>query len=1359
MSRGRGGKRSRGDCDNGWGEWGGYMNAKKQKLAEQFKTDTPRNKEIAGVGSGIFAGVSIHVNGYTVPSSDELKRLMMLHGGLYIPYYSKTQVSHIIATRLPYAKIKELRHEKIVRPDWILESIKAGKLLSDIPYQLYTNRVTSQGTLKLTSKDSPAVHQGNPSPSSSARQMTSDHDHEFQKKKTEMQETRITHTECPVGAEFQELDAPALMKPQNASGNKTHSDAPQGSSTINHSQDTSPVRSAQVTNQNPQPPRTGKGPAKAGDANFVSEFYNNSRLHYISTWGAEFKAYVNTLQSSGDTSFPGREKLRLLGEDSSPRSLESNQANPTLESVDEIQDAHSKTLDTQRSSKSDRVIMHVDMDCFFVSVGLRNRPDLIGKPVAVTHSRGKGMPEANQETREYERAYYENKYKQDEKKDVKSRHISPTKLSLQEKDKSTNSSATEDIPPKSDDTTRLNSSSHSENISSTLLSTSRTLTSPGMLDSTCQSEPQKSKSKSNFSSMAEIASCSYEARKFGLRNGMFMGKAKSLCPELQTIPYDFEGYRKVSQLLYETIASYTHDIEAVSCDEMFVDVTGIIDDTGVTPLELAKILRAEIREKTGCNASAGLAGNILLARMSTRKAKPNGQFYLDAKDAVDFMKEQSVKDLPGVGWSTGSRLRTMGIETCGDLQGLTLGTLQKEFGPKTGQALYSYCRGIDDRAIRVERERKSVSAEINYGIRFTQSSEADTFVSELAAEVHRRLTAIKMTGKTITLKLKVRREGAPKETSKFMGHGICDNLAKSTTLAQSTDRLGVIQEESKTLLSQMRVDASDLRGVGIQISRLCAAGAPTGSATSSSKSLLDFVKPLPKTVEAVSKPKEPAKDRVPIEKKSSRTLLNFVSKQKSTASSQVNAELGFKQLRPTPLPSLPSYEPDVATPTRRKSTSREDQEEFCLPSPSQLDPSVLAALPPSIRKNIERAYQARSKQQNSKRQVEPVTSSAATKNASGNFVPPSRPSMAESTPAPCPSGRTTSTKSTAFIQDDSHHSNHLHPKHTEKMSSIQPSEKKKNAKTSRWDQPSTSYGTVRSTEDPYPPSSSSGTDHSSRGYDPSVLRELPPDILQEIMRQEPGRGRGVGAEEQELELESSEQGFASGPVEALPSFSQIDPTCLEALPSDLQKEIQQAYQRQLQTPVIIPPSTKPPASTKSSPFKLNRRRGRPRKTSPRKGARQGVRLPGAVGILEMVTGVKSSPVGKTSSGVGDKSNPTDYSPEVLHNSDIPESEDTPKAQPVNLCGAVGLRDVKQMLKEWTTSVEEPGDEDIDHLVLYLNQLIMDRNLEMTDLVLRGMKRLSNQMESTSPWRDAYQIIEDRVQDTISQIYKSKLKRV
>ena len=79
-----------------------------------------------------------------------------------------------------------------------------------------------------------------------------------------------------------------------------------------------------------------------------------------------------------------------------------------------------------------------------------------------------------------------------------------------------------------------------------------------------------------------------------------------------------------------------------------------------------------------------------------------------------------MNDLPGVGWSLGHKLQTLGVETCSDLQKFSSQLLQKEFGPKTGQQLYQYCRGIDERSLRTERERKSVSAEINYGIRFTK---------------------------------------------------------------------------------------------------------------------------------------------------------------------------------------------------------------------------------------------------------------------------------------------------------------------------------------------------------------------------------------------------------------------------------------------------------------------------------------------------------------------------------------------------------------------------------------------------------------------------------------------------------------
>ena len=84
---------------------------------------------------------------------------------------------------------------------------------------------------------------------------------------------------------------------------------------------------------------------------------------------------------------------------------------------------------------------------------------------------------------------------------------------------------------------------------------------------------------------------------------------------------------------------------------------------------------------------------------------------------------QKVEDLPGVGWSLREKLQSFGVETCFDLQKLTSQMLQREFGPKTGLVLYQYCRGVDDRTLKTERERKSVSAEINYGIRFTKVRE------------------------------------------------------------------------------------------------------------------------------------------------------------------------------------------------------------------------------------------------------------------------------------------------------------------------------------------------------------------------------------------------------------------------------------------------------------------------------------------------------------------------------------------------------------------------------------------------------------------------------------------------------------
>lgn len=151
-----------------------------------------------------------------------------------------------------------------------------------------------------------------------------------------------------------------------------------------------------------------------------------------------------------------------------------------------------------------------------------------------------------------------------------------------------------------------------------------------------------------------------------------------------------------------------------------------------------------------CSPSSG--SNILLARLATRKAKPDGQYFLRSEDVDDFIRDLPVTSLPGwysttcwslpltvgckglyvlfkgVGPVMTRKLAAMGVRSCGDLQQVSLSQLQKKFGPRTGQTLFRFCRGLDDRPVRYEKERKSVSAEMNYNIRFTTVSAAFSVV-------------------------------------------------------------------------------------------------------------------------------------------------------------------------------------------------------------------------------------------------------------------------------------------------------------------------------------------------------------------------------------------------------------------------------------------------------------------------------------------------------------------------------------------------------------------------------------------------------------------------------------------------------
>ncbi|XP_067150720.1 DNA repair protein REV1 isoform X5 [Apteryx mantelli] len=825
----RGGWRKRAGDGDGWGIWGGYMSAKVKKLDDQFRSDSAVQHQRDGNSSSIFSGVAIYVNGFTDPSADELRRLMMLHGGQYHMYYSRSKTTHIIATNLPNAKIKELKGEKVVRPEWIMESIEAGRLLSHIPYQLYTKQSSVQKGLNFNTickpedavpgpsniakdlnrvnhikkceieseitpngisswneeeeesdnfgfmeleqilperkqngiqphKDSTAIFNGHthistsalktqdclvPSSNSVASRFSPSPVHEEGKTEKGMVDFRDCTTQQ---MQQSNKNADFSWNPHRTMSNSSSSSSLHSNTKINgahHStvQGPSSTKSTSV----PTPSKAASSPvSKPSDCSFISDFYSRSRLHHIATWKCELTEFVNSLQRKNSGVFPGREKLKKWKAGRS--TFKTDTGNVSLSSL----------------AKPQICIMHVDMDCFFVSVAIRNRPDLKGKPVAVTSNRGAGKaplrPGANPQL---ERQYYQNKLLNGKAAEIRV----PDKLD----------SSVWEHP----DSTHMNGA----DMDLTILS------------------------------MAEIASCSYEARQVGIKNGMFFGQAKKLCPNLQAVSYDFNSYKEVARTVYEILASYTHNIEAVSCDEALVDITEILTETRLTPDEFANAIRTEIKAQTKCTASVGMGSNILLARMATRKAKPDGQYHLKPEEVDDFIRGQLVTSLPGVGRSMESKLVSLGIKTCGDLQCASMSKLQKEFGPKTGQMLYRFCRGLDDRPVRTEKERKSVSAEINYGIRFTQPKEAEAFLLSLSEEIQRRLEAAGMKGKRLTLKIMVRKAGAPMEPAKYGGHGICDNIARTVTLDHATDSAKIIGKETLNMFHTMKLNISDMRGL------------------------------------------------------------------------------------------------------------------------------------------------------------------------------------------------------------------------------------------------------------------------------------------------------------------------------------------------------------------------------------------------------------------------------------------------------------------------------------------------------------------------------------------------------------------
>jgi len=238
-----------------------------------------------------------------------------------------------------------------------------------------------------------------------------------------------------------------------------------------------------------------------------------------------------------------------------------------------------------------------------------------------------------------------------------------------------------------------------------------------------------------------VATCNYEARRFGIHSAMAAATARKLCPDLIIIRPDMEKYRQASLLIHQVFQNYTQLIEPLSLDEAFLDVSECSQFDG-SAKRIATAIRTEVRDIVGITISAGIAPNKFLAKIASDWEKPDGQFVIRPEQVSSFVAKLPVKKLHGVGKVTAARMKRLGLENCSDLKQLGQEKLCEYFG-SFGERLYNLSLGIDNREVQTERIRKSVSVENTYAKDLPSLESCLDALPELELQLAKRMENLK----------------------------------------------------------------------------------------------------------------------------------------------------------------------------------------------------------------------------------------------------------------------------------------------------------------------------------------------------------------------------------------------------------------------------------------------------------------------------------------------------------------------------------------------------------------------------------------------------------------------------------------
>lgn len=251
-----------------------------------------------------------------------------------------------------------------------------------------------------------------------------------------------------------------------------------------------------------------------------------------------------------------------------------------------------------------------------------------------------------------------------------------------------------------------------------------------------------------------VATASYEARKYGVHSAMSAKEALELCPDGIFIPANFDLYRKVSGQIHDIFHQYTDVIEPLSLDEAYLDVTNNKKDLQSGTL-LARQIQYDIYDQLKLTCSAGVSYNKFLAKLASDFKKPSGLTVIPPEEAHNFLMQLPISEFLGVGTKTREKMAELNIETGADLYEWTLMELSQEFG-KFGRTLYKRVRGIDEREVEVERDRKSLGKETTFLTDLYQDQRIEKELTDLSEIVFQSLNQKNLHGKTVVLKYRYR---------------------------------------------------------------------------------------------------------------------------------------------------------------------------------------------------------------------------------------------------------------------------------------------------------------------------------------------------------------------------------------------------------------------------------------------------------------------------------------------------------------------------------------------------------------------------------------------------------------------------